>query len=515
MNRLPFLKLSTRRVGLLYAVLGAAACSQSPGVGSDAGTDLSNSDIFNPNLDVVTADLPVMNSEVGVSDAMDASPADVVDARSAGDAVLVEGGAADVSDAADAQVLDAVIDAGTTAADVAAADAFDGSSFDVHEGGTADVTDAGAGSSSIYAGYTFHCVIMARSARCWGNVPNMPLTTPSAPLSFGGHAPLSFGASVAHMCVVLDDHTIRCWGSNGSGQLGYGDALDRVGPPATSIDLGPGRTALSVAAGNFHSCALLDDHTVKCWGGVGTSPVSLGYGESVGNRAPPMAVVDLGAGRTAISLHTDNGNGGGFPHTCVILDDHSVKCWGNNYHGVLGYGDTANRATPPTAPVAFGPGRTVIALGMGSTHTCAILDDRSLRCWGHNFNGQLGYGDTTDRTAPSSIAVNLGVGRTAVALVGGTGFTCAILDDHSVRCWGLNNHGQLGYGDAVSRTSPPSSAVNLGAGRTAVALAASYDGVCALLDDNTVKCWGNNVTGQLGYGDTVVRSAPSADPLPL
>ena len=275
MHRLPFLKLSNRHVGLLYAVLGAAACSQSPAGTSDAGTDLSSTETFNPNLDVLTADLPVMVSDVGVSDALDASRADVVDARAAEDAVVSDDGAADVSDAADVPVLDAVMDAGATATDVAATDALDASTLDVREGGAADVTDAGLGPSSIYAGYTYHCVIMAGSARCWGNLPSMPSTTPSAPLAFGGRTPLSFGASVAHLCVLLDDHTIRCWGTNASGALGYGDALDRTAPPPTSIDLGAGRTALSVVAGNYHSCALLDDHGVKCWGGVGTSPEAL------------------------------------------------------------------------------------------------------------------------------------------------------------------------------------------------------------------------------------------------
>ena len=116
-------------------------------------------------------------------------------------------------------------------------------------------------------------------------------------------------------------------------------------------------------------------------------------------------------------------------------------------------------------------------MSLGSAHTCAILDDDTLKCWGQGVHigaGLLGYGDTTQRNAPEATAVvNLGAGRTAKAVAAGSSHTCAILDDGTLKCWGYNNFGQLGYGDKASRNAPDATeVVNLGPGRTAKAVAA-------------------------------------------
>ncbi|MCX7634091.1 MAG: hypothetical protein N2Z22_12235, partial [Turneriella sp.] len=129
--------------------------------------------------------------------------------------------------------------------------------------------------------------------------------------------------------------------------------------------------------------------------------------------------------------------------------------------------------------------------------------------------GQLGLGDTSHRgdgpgeMGDSLPAVNLGTGRTAQAIVAGSSHTCTLLDNHSVKCWGNNTYGQLGnalYADRHGNLSwhlgdnlPP---VNLGTGRTAVAITGGGEHACALLDNHSVKCWGKNQYGQLGLGDT-------------
>ena len=161
-----------------------------------------------------------------------------------------------------------------------------------------------------------------------------------------------------------------------------------------------------------------------------------------------------------------------------------------------------------------GSGRGAAAvISAGGFHTCAVLENGTVRCWGGNDAGQLGYGDTdvrgdgADEMGDNLAPVDLGTGRTAIAIVGGGFHTSAVLDTGAVKCWGDNNSGQLGYGDFNDRGDGADemgdnlAPIGLGTGRTAIAIAAGDIHTCALLDDDTVKCWGANAPGQLGQGD--------------
>jgi len=136
------------------------------------------------------------------------------------------------------------------------------------------------------------------------------------------------------------------------------------------------------------------------------------------------------------SIFTDTTLSSGSAHTCAILDDGSVSCWGYNSDGQLGDGTTTQRNTP-TQTSSLGTGRTAVAISSGAFHTCAILDDGTVSCWGRNLYGGLGNGTTTDRNTPTQTS-SLGTGRTAVAISSAAEHTCAILDDASVSCWGYN-----------------------------------------------------------------------------
>ena len=337
-------------------------------------------------------------------------------------------------------------------------------------------------------------------------------------------APGSIATGVDHSCAILDDRSLKCWGSNNLGAIGrgdreiYGDGPNEMGPSLPAVDLGPGRTAVSVAAGSDHTCALLDDHSIKCWGD--NTSGQLGQGNTVIRGRTPndlganLAPVDLGPGRTALDVSTNASS-----HVCALLDDHSIKCWGDNTHGGLGLGDTNARGDGPgemgasLPAVDLGPGRTALAVSAGYAHTCAVLDDHSIRCWGWNTSGQLGLGDTASRggspgeMGASLPAVDLGPGRSARAVSTGNAFTCALLDNATVRCWGYGYNGQLGLGDTLTRGDGPGEmgaglpAVDLGPGRTALAVSARDDSACALLDDRSLKCWGFNGSGGLGLGD--------------
>jgi alpha-tubulin suppressor-like RCC1 family protein len=364
--------------------------------------------------------------------------------------------------------------------------------------------------------------------RCWGDgslgqlgygnvdtIGDDETPDSAGPVDLGtGRTVSAISSGYNHTCAILDNAQVRCWGRGSHGPLGYGNT-DNIGDDETPssvgpVDLGPGRTAIAIAGDGAHTCAILDNGRVRCWGS--NTSGQLGYPNTgdIGDDETPGSIgpVNLGAGRTAGAI-TASGD-----HTCVILDNGKVRCWGDNSNGQLGYASTDNIGddeTPAAAgPVNLGAGRTAVAITAGNSHTCAILDNGKVRCWGDNFSGQLGYpntGDIGDDETPGSVGpVNLGTGRTAVAIAAGDDHTCALLDNGAIRCWGSNSDGQLGYpntGNIGDDESPAAAGpVNLGAGRTAVAIAAGALHTCALLDNGTVRCWGNGDAGQLGYGNT-------------
>ena len=401
----------------------------------------------------------------------------------------------------------------------------------------------------VDAGGLHSCAVVASgSVRCWGYGGNGQLgygdlsnvgddETPASvgPVDLGGHAVQQVAAGDYHTCAILDDGSVRCWGYGADGRLGSGNTNDVLDPGlAGAVSLGPGRTAKAITAGSAHTCAILDDHSVRCWGFGGAGHQfgdgRLGYGNTSNVGDTPASTpgaagpVNLGYGRTAVAISA------GGDHTCAILDDHSVRCWGFGFYGALGYGNTMDiggvyadsstetivTTTPDMAgPVDLGSGRTAIAISSGSDYTCVILDTHQVECWGSGAYGQLGYGNTnnvgnTPATIPADIGtVTLGPGRSALAITAGADHTCAILDDHTVRCWGQATFGRLGYptlddlGNQSSILDPSTvGAVDLGPGRTALAISAGLDHTCALLDDGSVRCWGHGTDGQLGYCNT-------------
>jgi hypothetical protein len=290
-----------------------------------------------------------------------------------------------------------------------------------------------------------------------------------------------------HTCALLDDGSVKCWGENARGQLGYGDTTNRSAPTDAVVNLGSGRTAKSIAAGADFTCAILDTNGVKCWG-HGESK-QLGDDATVNRAAPASGVIALGAPAIEIAA--------ALTHACALLDDGTVHCWGYDGYGQLGYGQDATAS--PGRSVSLGAGHHGKRIAVGGNHTCAILDDDTIKCWGSNDCGQLGYGDTNGMNAPAATSLSLGAGRTARLVAVGNAHTCAILDDGSTRCWGVNWGGQLGYGDTTLR-SAPGSPVDFGARRAVKRILAGTDATCALLTSNGLVCWGANTGGVLGTG---------------
>lgn len=359
------------------------------------------------------------------------------------------------------------------------------------------------------------CGVESANLRCWGYGGDGALgygntatigddETPAAagPVDLGaGHTATAVSAGTVHTCGLRDDGGVFCWGFGNEGRLGYGNTFsigDDEPPSASPVDLGGPATAIS--AGVAHTCAILADGSVSCWG-FGVSG-RLGYGneDNIGdNETPGARRVNLGAGVSATAITAGNA------HTCAILDDGITRCWGFAGNGELGNGSIANVGDDETPlmgrPVNFGGARAV-AISAGTFFTCALLEDRSVRCWGFGANGRLGTGSVLSVVVPSGADSVVDLGGPAKAISAGDAHACAVLETGSVRCWGFGGSGRLGYGNlnSIGDNETPASVapVDVGAGRTAVAISAGFASTCARLDDGSVRCWGDGSFGRLG-----------------
>ena len=377
-------------------------------------------------------------------------------------------------------------------------------------------------SGRIDAGNVHSCAIRPNGGvYCWGqgafgqlgygnteSIGNDEAPSAAGPVDLAGRGAVAVATGRVHSCAVLDSGSVRCWGGNEFGELGYGNTQavgDNETPGSVApVNLGTGRSAVAITTGYLHTCAILDNGSVRCWGAGLEGELGYGNTQAVGDNESPgsVAPVNLGTGRSAVAIAT------GAYHTCAILDNGTVSCWGRNSSGQLGYGNINtvgdNEAPGSMGPVNLGAGRTAVAIAAGEEHTCALLDNGTVRCWGVSNKGQLGYGVTPpigDNETPAAAGpVNLG-GHSAVGITAGPYHTCATLDDGTMRCWGGGEYGRLGYGNEQDIYTPTAVPVDVGSGRSPVAITAGYWHTCAILDNGAVRCWGIANSGQLGYGD--------------
>ena len=377
--------------------------------------------------------------------------------------------------------------------------------------------------SVVEAGGQHTCALIEGGRlRCWGlnnsgqlgygNLDNIgdnePASTPGD-VVFGEDV-ISVSVGGDHACVKLIDSTVRCWGSNATGQLGLGNNLN-IGDDEFPFSVDPlsfNSEVLELHAGGGHTCALAGAGDVRCWGAAGQG--QLGYGNTT-DLAIPLGVPVMLDGTVTILA-------AGLNHNCAVLDDGKVRCWGRNASGQLGYGNTTNIGddeTPsslvpvPLQPQGIPDGTNVIGIGLGHEHSCVLYDSGDVLCWGENFYGQLGQGDTTDygdnETLATLFPIQLGGDATMLAL--GKHHTCALLDDGGVKCWGRNLYGQLGQGNIahLGDDEVPATIETIELGGTASWITAGDYHTCAVVDGHEVVCWGFNDYGQLGYGDTAAR----------
>ena len=306
-----------------------------------------------------------------------------------------------------------------------------------------------------------------------------------------------------HSCAVLEDGTMRCWGGASVGQLGYGDSVDRGDDPdeLPTPSVPVGGSVLRASASGMHTCAALDTGKVRCWGSASGGALGNGTGSGTFGNNPgevPPSDIDVGAPVRDVEA------GGGF--TCVITEADNVRCWGANFSGNLGYGHTDHLGDQPgELPVPdLELGGPVAQIAAGSSHACAVLKDGTLRCWGGNYSGQLGYGDTENRgDGPGEMPpppVDVGGPVAQVAISTDFQVTCALRTDGVVLCWGDNQSGSLGLGPVGDIGNEPGDMppppVPLAGPATAISFAALSG--CALLATGELQCWGSNGNGAVG-----------------
>ncbi len=351
------------------------------------------------------------------------------------------------------------------------------------------VSGLSSGVLAVAAGYLFSCALTSsHGVKCWGYDRDGQLgdgftQTENTP---GDVAGLTGGANQVssgggHACALLVSGGVRCWGVNSFGQIGDGTTTNRS-VPADVAGLGGAVSAL--AAGKAHTCALLVDGKVMCWGDSARG--QLGDG-----RAPQQSVLVNVVGETGGVTELA---AGGY-HTCALAGGVIVKCWGYNDHGQLGDGSLALRSTPVSV-VGLPITSTITALTTGNKFSCVLIGHSRVKCWGENDNGELGDGNLADSGSPQDV-LGLTGPITITTVSAGANYACALLADGGVKCWGRNYEGQLGDGSNTRRTSAV--AVS-GLGGKAIAIAPGYWHTCVLMEDGSIKCWGDNLYGELGNG---------------
>jgi alpha-tubulin suppressor-like RCC1 family protein len=364
----------------------------------------------------------------------------------------------------------------------------------------ADV-DVGGGTSAdgprrLAAGSNHTCVrTVGGAVHCWGAGTAIgyggTAIGDNEPASAGGRlalpAVLEVAAGTSHTCALLVDGQVRCWGYNANGQLGIGTTSE-VSDVALATGVSLGALATHVVAGANHTCAILVGGSVRCWGANDQGQLGNGTTEAVGDGELPSSV------NTVLSNVVELSAGGS--HTCARKDQGTVVCWGVGL--LLGTGSGAQTQMASNA-TAGDLGEPAVEISAGYAHTCARLTSGAVRCWGEGMYGQLGIGSTVtigDDELPSE---NVRLGATAVDIESGGSHTCARLTTGGVRCWGDAASGQLGYGD-VTQILDPTSVGDVQIGGGAIALALGMSHTCALLSDDEVVCWGLGGNGALGYG---------------
>jgi alpha-tubulin suppressor-like RCC1 family protein len=360
-------------------------------------------------------------------------------------------------------------------------------------------------STAISSGGYFTCALTTVGAvKCWGanglgQVGDGTTVERLKPVGVSGisSGAVAIAAGGSHACALTISGGVKCWGSNGSGQLGDGTTTDsRIPVDVTGMSSG----IASIAAGAYHTCAITTSGGAKCWGANFSG--QLGDGTTT-DRLFPVDVSGLTSGIASIAALEY--------HTCAVTISGAAKCWGEN-QGMLGDGTRKRRLVPVDV---LGLGSGVEAITGGAFFTCALTTSGGVKCWGYNGYGQLGDGSRANHRVPHDV---LGL-TSGVAMIDAGGSTaCALTVTGGVECWGSNKSGGLGTGSAAAtRSKVPRDVWGLTSGVAAISVSEAEDvgsHGCAMTSTGALHCWGANSLfrfferGGIGDGTTFDRHVP-------
>lgn len=300
------------------------------------------------------------------------------------------------------------------------------------EFGPYDVVGLDEGVITVDAGWYQTCaVVTGGAARCWGYNEDGELGDGSIEWSSSPRDVVGLGSDVAQIstgywtsCALTSAGAVWCWGSGVRGE-------DILTEPVAMGDFGG--KVISISVGNTLGCALTEAGGVSCW--------------TTDGIATPLAVEGVEEGVVHLSV--------GDLHACAVMESGAVRCWGGNLDGALGDGTTEDR--PDAVDVVGIPDAVLVAAG--AIHSCALTSAGAVNCWGANYYGGLGNGTTEDALTPVDVT---GIDSGAVHLVAGAEHSCAAMDDGTVRCWGSNFAGQIGVSGLELEQSESPIELNLG-----------------------------------------------------
>ena len=349
----------------------------------------------------------------------------------------------------------------------------------------------------IAAGVSHSCTLKEGKVLCWGNNLHGQLgngesgvaANSSVPVEAQGIADaVAVGAGWEHTCAVHATGEVSCWGDDSSGELGNGVTVDSIPVPVKVIRLDD---AVDVSAGHWHTCALRSTGEVSCWGR--NHDGQLGNDDMGVDSAVPVSVRGIS---DAVSISA-NGE-----HTCAVHATGEVSCWGDNWEGELGNGESGPNIQS-AVPVKVSGVSDAVAVASGFDHTCALREGGKVSCWGSNEFAQIGNGRdfitevlNDSFVADPSEVVSL---DNAVAIAAGNAASCALLETGEIFCWGSNSYGRMGNSEALSSNPTPLPVSGIS---DALVVAAGGRHTCAVLEGGSVACLGSNIYGELGDGQS-------------
>lgn len=326
-----------------------------------------------------------------------------------------------------------------------------------------------------------------------GNCGGCGVTCPISCTSSKCIKATAIAAGYAHTCALLSDGTVECWGVNYYGQLGStASSTCSSNPCAITPQPVPGLSGvIAIGSGDYTTCAVLTGGAVKCWGLNSWGETGAPAG---GNTTSPYSVSGLSGPAIAVAP--------GYEATCALISGGTVQCWGNNNAGQLGNGKMTASASPQTVSNLT----TATAITAGELHFCALRADHTVVCWGDNSDSELGSPQTicdppnSDYCSTTPVQV---YGLTAVSAISSAAIGNCALVGVNVKCWGYL---QAGLGDqaATQTTYMPVTAYNIS---SAVGVAVGDSSMCALLSGGSAACWGGVPLGD-GTTNETATSVP-------